>query len=324
MTLPATLPALLPRTAGGMQFVFYGDCCSGVPGAPSERRFAAVNAVLRRLRPQPDFVAFLGDHVAGMTPDAAALRQQWRHWLDREMGWLSPRIPLYHTTSNHDTYDAGSEEVWREVFPHLPRNGPPGQAGLSYWVRRGDLLLVAVNTSFSGLGGAGHVECAWLDRVLRQHRHARWKLVLGHHPVHAVNGYAQAPLWRIEPAQGAAFWAVLARRGVLAYLCSHIIAFDVQAHDGVLQVTSGGAGTRYGPGGFMQGPTGYHHLVQAALDGRGFRLQAVDSTGRVRERLELEWPRRNPRARCFSSAPNRRGNCTASGSGNCRPWRSWR
>lgn len=39
-----------------------------------------------------------------------------------------------------------------EVLAHLPRNGPPGQDGLSYYVRRGNLLIVAVNTFFAGVG----------------------------------------------------------------------------------------------------------------------------------------------------------------------------
>ena len=73
------------------------------------------------------------------------------------------------------------------------------------------------------------------------------------------------------------------RDRVLAYLCSHVIAFDVQEHNDVLQICSGGAGTSCGPGGFM-GEGEYHHFVQAALDAHDFRLQTIDPAGRVRER----------------------------------------
>lgn len=51
------IPALLPRIPGH-QFVLYGDACSGVPGALHETMFASVNAVIRRLRPQPEFILF--------------------------------------------------------------------------------------------------------------------------------------------------------------------------------------------------------------------------------------------------------------------------
>ncbi|CAA9581871.1 MAG: hypothetical protein AVDCRST_MAG18-3262 [uncultured Thermomicrobiales bacterium] len=227
------IPALTPRGAGGHQFVLYADACSGVPGVPHEATFAAVNAVVARLRPQPKFICFPGDEIQGLTADDAALRAQWRHWLDREMAWLDrAAIPLYHTTGNHTTYDAASEAVFREMLGHLPRNGPPGQEGLSYWVRRGDLLLVFVNTLWSGHGGEGRVETDWLDRTLAAHADARHKLVLGHHPVFPVNGFSGAYQREIGPTDGRAFWRVLVNHGVLAYLCSHMLAFDVQIHEG--------------------------------------------------------------------------------------------
>jgi hypothetical protein len=82
------IPALSPRDATGCQFLIYGDCCSGVPGAPHEATFAAVNAVVSRVWPAPEFICFLGDEISGLTADYAALRAQWRHWFEHEMAWL--------------------------------------------------------------------------------------------------------------------------------------------------------------------------------------------------------------------------------------------
>jgi hypothetical protein len=127
--------SLLPRGLGH-QFVVYGDSCSGVPGAPHERTFAAVNAVVRRLSPSPDFIMFTGDEIAGLTADQHELRAQWRYWLEREMGWLGrTAIPLWHTTGNHTTYDPMSEAVFRDVLGHLPRrevHHPPSLALLTF------------------------------------------------------------------------------------------------------------------------------------------------------------------------------------------------
>jgi hypothetical protein len=75
---------------------------------------------------------------------------------------------------------------------------------------------------------------------------------------------------------------------VLAYLCSHILAFDVQAHRGVLQICTAGAGTAHR----MPEGVEYLHCVQAALDEQGLRYQVFDIDGAVRERLE--WPLPNP------------------------------
>ena len=297
----SNIPSLLPR-GSGHQFVFYGDCCSGVPGRPNEENFKAVNAVVQRLDSRPEFIAFIGDHIMGMSDDRDGLRSQWRYWLDHEMAWLDrDAVPVYHTTSNHNTYSAESEQVWREFFPDLPQNGPTGQEGLSYWLKRDDLLLVIVNTSFSGLGGNGHVESEWLDQVLVENADTQYKLVLGHYPVFPVNGYDETPHWCVDPDQGRAFWNVLVRNNVIAYLCSHIIAFDVQTHEGVLQVMTGGAGTEYGPDGFMPGPIEYHHTVQAALDAEGFRYQVLDTEGKARE--SLAWPINLPPLEKWHSIP---------------------
>ena len=67
---PDAIPALLPR-GPGHQFVVYGDSCSGIPGAPHERSFAEVNAVVRRLTPPPGFIVFTGDEIAGRYPAVA-------------------------------------------------------------------------------------------------------------------------------------------------------------------------------------------------------------------------------------------------------------
>jgi hypothetical protein len=280
---PARIAALMPDGAGH-QFVFYGDACSGVPGAPHEATFARTNRVVARLDPAPEFIVFPGDEIIGLTAGEAALRAQWRHWREVEMAWLDRRIPIFHTTSNHASYDAMSERVFADVLSHLPRNGPPDQQGLSYWVRRGDLLLVAVHTGWTGLGGEGHVETDWLRRTLRDHADARFKLVVGHHPVFPVNGFAGDSQREVAAEHGAAFWRILVEHGVMAYLCSHILAFDVQVHDGVLQLLSAGAGTAHR----MPEDVEYLHCVQAALDARGLRCQVLDQDGRVRERLA--WP----------------------------------
>ena len=283
MTTAAPIPALNPR-GRGHRFVFYGDACSGVPGALHEQTFAATNAVVRRIAPPPEFVIFPGDEVIGLTADPDQLRAQWRHWLDHEMAWLDRKAtPVWHTTSNHTTYDTMSEAVFREMLA-LPLNGPTGQEGLSYWVRREDLLMVFVHTCWSGLEGEGHVETDWLHAILQQHADARHKLVIGHHPVFPINGFTGPYQREIGPEHGPVFWNILVEAGVMAYLCSHILAFDVQVHRGVLQVCSAGAGTAH------RMPEGieYLHCVQAALDRDGLRYQVLDATGAIRERLS--WP----------------------------------
>lgn len=278
------IPALTPR-GPGHQFVVYGDSCSGVPGAPHEATFAAVNAAVRRLSAPPEFIAFLGDEVIGLTQDEEQLKTQWRHWLEVETAWIDRQAtPVFHTTSNHTTYDNLSEEVFTQMLSHLPRNGPREQEGLAYSIRRDDLLMIYAHTSAIALGGEGHLETEWLAATLSDNRDARYKLVLGHHPAFPVNGFSGPYQREFGPEYTQAFWDLLVEHGVDAYLCSHILAFDVQVHRGVLQITTAGAGTAHR----MPEGVEYLHFVQMAIDGMGVRYQVVDPAGVVRERLD--WP----------------------------------
>lgn len=199
------ITALLPKS-GGHQFVLYGDSCSGIPNALHERTFAEVNAIVKRLTPQPEFILFPGDEIIGLTPDPASLREQWKHWFEVEMAWLDRhKTPMFHTTGNHTAYDEMSEGIFREVL-QLPDNGPVGQKGLSYWVRRDDLVMVFVHTLWTGLGGEGHVETEWLRATLEQHADAKYKIVLGHHPVFPVNGFSGTYQREIGHEYAEEFW----------------------------------------------------------------------------------------------------------------------
>ena len=296
-----TLRSLLPRTETGCHFVAYGDCCIGPPepGRGHEEHLAAVHRVMHQLDPRPEFVCFLGDLIWGLTRehgpnhDAESLRQEWAVKLPREMKPLTDLdVPVFRIPGNHDTMTPVSETVWREVFDEIPQNGPEGQEGLTWFERRGDLLIIGISVYAMNMGSpftmmGGRVDCDWVDRVLTEHSDAKFKFVLGHSPVHPVNGYT-APKWGMLPEFGEPFWAVLARHQVTAYLCSHVIAFDFQVHDGVPQITTGGAGTSSGPGGCMPAPDEYHHCVQLAVDDIGLRGQVLDTDGTVRE--EFQWP----------------------------------
>ena len=272
------------------RFVLVGDSCSGIPGGPHEATFAAISRHIAAIDPEPDFICFLGDHIQGLTSDEASLRAQWRYWCEHEFGWTKSRsFPVYHLTSNHNTYDAVSERVFCEVFPDLPRNGPADDLGRSYYVLRDDLLLVFTNSATARLG-PGRIETDWLAEVLARHRGVPQKLVFGHYPVLPVNGYTQFPLWRIPPEQGDTLWRLLVEHDVMAYVCSHVIAYDVRVRDGVLQICSAGAGTRYGPtGDFMRGASEFFHFLVCSLGDGNLHCDVIDELGYRRRRLC--WPR---------------------------------
>ena len=292
MTLSKT-PALTPH-GKGHQFVCYADSCSGVKGALHEKTFAQVNKIVASLEPPPEFICFPGDEIQGLVSSELELRNQWRYWFEHEMAWLDRATALYQTTGNHTTYDTMSERVFADVMSHLPNNGPETQKGLSYFIRKDDLLMVFIHTLWSGLGGEGFVETDWLEQTLSAHKDARYKMVFGHHPVFPVNGFAGEYQRHLGSESASAFWQCLIRHHVLAYWCSHILAFDVQVHDGVLHLCTAGAGTAHR----MPEESEYLHCVQASLDTRGLRYQVLDAEAKCRE--WLEWPPKLPEETLWS------------------------
>ena len=269
---------------------------------------------MHRLDPRPQFACFLGDLIWGLTPehgpnhDGEALRREWAEKLAREMKPLADLdVPVFRIPGNHDTMTPVSEIVWREVFHEMPQNGPQGQEGLTWFERQGDLLIIGISVYAMNMGSpftmmGGRVDHGWVDRVLAEHSDAKFKLVLGHSPVHPVNGH-NAPKWGMLREFGEPFWEVLVRHNVTAYLCSHVIAFDIQVHDGVPQITTGGAGTNSGPGGCMPAPAEYHHCVQLAVDELGLRGQVLDTVGTAREQFQWPLPRDGVIEWSFKSEP---------------------
>jgi hypothetical protein len=69
-----------------------------------------------------------------------------------------------------------------------------------------------------------------------------------------------------------------------------MLAFDVQVHDGILQVLTAGAGTAL----LLPPEWEFLHAVSAELDQFGLRYEVLDTTGAVRERLT--WPPPEPTA----------------------------
>lgn len=276
------IAAIMPR-GKGVQFVFYGDSCSGIKNGRHEETHAAVNRIVSGIEPPPEFIVFPGDEIIGLVSREAELRKQWAYWIETEMAWHDrARVPMFHTTGNHTVFDTNSARVFHDVMRrHLPLSSPDE---LSYVVRRGDVLLVFLDTLCARLGGEGHVDLAWLENALQDHRDAQWKFVVGHHPAFPVNGYVGRYLRTIGPEYVDGLWGLLTDHGVIAYLCSHILAFDVQVHTGVLQITSAGAGTAHR----MPEGVEYLHCVQIAVDEEGLRFQVLDETGQRREKLA--WP----------------------------------
>jgi hypothetical protein len=284
-----------------LRLLMFGDNCSGVPGEVAERNLRALVAAILAQSSTVDALCYLGDHIAGYTASENALRGQWNHFLRHEFRSISKRFPrIYHLPSNHTAYDRMSSAIYESHLSPKRHVGLIRRKGLNYAVRQGRSLLVFLNTADPDNQGAATLDVEWLYEALTADESASIKLVFGHHPIHPVNGYMRAPLWCVSRELGARAWSLLRLFAVKAYICSHILAFDFQVHDDVVQLCSGGGGTVYGPGGLMPAFAEYHHFLECEVSESSLRCDTYDVANRLRE--SVTWPVRFQ----ASPAPSRR------------------
>jgi len=271
------------QSAGtGRRFVMVGDTTAHGRGVAADQ-FGALVRQIGRLEQPPECLLHLGDHVWGLTADEADLREQWREW------WAAAAplgaLPIHHLTGNHTCYNAASRRIFNEATAsRLPRGVEPSADGLQSVWRDGDTVLILADTTGRTSGGQhGCIDWRWVDDALAHHADARYKVVAGHFPAFPVNGYAM-PCWRIRAEDAESLWKVLVKHRVAAYLCAHIIAFDVQIHDGIPQICSAGGGypLLYPP------QTEYFHFAQIGIGPQQLEWRAVDAEGKVRE--QGQWP----------------------------------
>ncbi len=288
--LPRRIPAFAESrsAAAGRRFVVIGDTTAQGRGVQADQ-FGALAQQIDRLDPRPEFLLHLGDHIWGLTADEADLREQWREW------WAAAAplgaLPIHHLTGNHTCYSAASRTIFKEAAAsRLPRGAKASADGLQSVWRDGDTVLILADTTDPTAGGQhGRIDWRWVDGALARHADARYKLVAGHFPAFPVNGYTM-PCWRIRAEDAESLWKVLVRHRVMAYLCAHIIAFDVQIHQGIPQICSAGGGypLLYPP------QSEYLHFAEIGIGPERLEWRVVDVAGAVRE--QAQWPFECPAA----------------------------
>lgn len=269
------------QTSQRLRLTLLGDSCSGRPDAPHERNLAKLSAVILQQNRPADALLYLGDHIAGYADSEARVSAEWDHFLGREFRDLHDRYPRnVHIPGNHDAYDPMSAAICarRMPFPADARR----REGLNFVTNVGDAEIVCISTCDLANRGMAAIDFDWLEESLKQPASAPLRLVAGHFPIHPVNGYDEAPTWVFPKAMAERIWRLFAETNVLAYLCSHIIAFDFQIHDDIVQLCSGGGGTIFGPGGAM-GDGEYRHYVSCEVTPERFWFETTDEDGMKRE-----------------------------------------
>ena len=254
----------------GFTFAVVGD--SGT-GSKAQR---AVASLLERM--QPDLILHTGDVVYPKGDDA-----------DYDPKFFAPyrriidSVPVFPCLGNHDV-ETENGAPYLENF-HLPRNDLES-AGRYYSFDWGNAHFVALDSElyYDDEGGDPERQKAWLERDLGETRQP-WKFVFFHRPPYSSSEHGSDLLVRedLEP--------VLARHSVDLVFSGHDHDYErtVQIKGVTYVVTGGGGKDLYeaGESEWTAFSRSVHHAVRVRIDGDRLRLEAVEPTDIVVDRLDL-------------------------------------
>jgi len=239
-----------------LSFVSFPDFFNFDIPEPWPKYDSAVGYFLTQVkRENPRFVLVAGDLVDGHWWDSPEtvehmgtiyysgwVRRMNRHGLkfytaigDHELGddpWPPEKIQLV----------PHFEDVYR-TYLQMPKNGPVGKRGLSYFVREGNVLLITVDP-FEVINDSMRVDVMgeqleWFKQVLKKHADAKFKIVQGHVPIWGDIKARSSSKLMLSGGRESAFYNVLKDEGVDLYLAGEFHDVTVLESDGIWQIVHG-------------------------------------------------------------------------------------
>jgi len=223
------------------EFAVFGDSSPDSAEAPMP---AAFGKIVERINDsKAELALFAGDLVRGRTIHREVVAGQY----ERALAAIKPlRARLLIVPGNHDVDGPGGAELFAQHFGKTP------------WVvvHRG-WTFIGLNTELPGMRGmiAGE-QLVWLQDRLAERKHPGKTVILMHRPIHPTLG----PAHRYHSVPQPLLHELFRQEGVTAVFCGHEHHFHQLEKDGVLYITTGGAGADLLPGGFF-------HYVQVHVNG---------------------------------------------------------
>lgn len=185
---------------------------------------------------KPDLVCVAGDLVNGWFRNGDVdYATQYAEWKRAMRPVYAAGIRVYAVRGNHDSgperlalpplpahlepapgSPAMLEREYRKamVGPHVPRNGPDGETGLSYSLVHKNACIIALDEYSNG---QHRVNQEWLDRELSNHPEPHL-FVFGHEPAFEANHRDNLSFY---PERRDRFWDGIGRAGGRIYFCGH-------------------------------------------------------------------------------------------------------
>ena len=132
-----------------------------------------------------DFVLITGDLMLG-----SLKHSNTKIYLDQWRATMAPvfkaGIKVYPVAGNHEWTDRYLPELWRQVFPELPDNGPADEKKMTYSFNHNNALIIALDQYFDH---RHEINQKWLDKQLaaRDAKTQPHVFVFGHEPAYAAH-----------------------------------------------------------------------------------------------------------------------------------------
>jgi hypothetical protein len=196
-------------------------------------------------------VLFPGD-LANGGRQFGLLKTQWAEWKKDMAPLYDAGIPVYVTRGNHEVAQDYSVTTWTNLFPYLPRNGPPGQEGLTYKVETNNACFIGFDEYIGrskGFNPANYdkgvnsgMVSPWVMQQITN-TSMRWVFAFAHEP--GFIGMHTDGLVNVPEERDALWDALGAKCGV--FLCGHDHMYvrreSPDSHNNpVLELVAGDAG----------------------------------------------------------------------------------
>lgn len=210
--------AVLDQLKLNFRFIILGDSAA-TPRPVGDAIFSEMLSQMERLKPEPLFLANLGDFAGPGTID------RHEHYLR-----LAERVSLPNicVMGNHDRDEAVGWENFRQV------HGP-----LNFQFTYGHCRFIVLNCHH-GSEQTREEDLTYLETCLRDDDHPH-RIVLMHMPPNLNNHYSPHSEWGFSKLERQ-FLSLVKAHDIKLVCCAHVIAYDYYVHDGIPYVVSGGGG----------------------------------------------------------------------------------
>jgi tartrate-resistant acid phosphatase type 5 len=281
----ATLPAMAAPNA--LPFIVVGDWGRG---GHDDQRAVAVQMAQTAAQMNARFIVSVGDNFYENGVSSVD-DSQWQSSFEAIYDAPSLQVPWKIIIGNHDY--RGNVQAQLDYARHQPRwqfparyytdaqTLPGGATAEFFYVDTSPFIRKYENSRVDIRGQDTDAQLAWLDAALGRST-ARWKIVIGHHPIYTPLGAFDAQGYdHDQPDLIARLDPVLRRHGIKIYVCGHDHLLQAVTVAGVHYVVTG-AGSRTYPPSPLQRPgfaSGAHGFMAAWLSAEALHYGLIDKDG---------------------------------------------